>query len=52
MYPARQAESIEKIQTNNAALHPGMKITYVGWLIRNGPKKRASSLVGEFAKKD
>lgn len=50
--PARQAESIEKIQAENVALHPGAKITYVGWLTRNGAKKTASSLVVEFATKD
>ena len=50
--PAKQAESLEKIRTENAALDLGAKITYVGWPIRNGAKKRASSLVGEFATKD
>ena len=38
VYPARPAESIEKVQTNNAALHPGMKITYVGWLMGTDQK--------------
>ena len=32
-------------------LHEGAKITYVGWLTREGRKKQASSLVVEFTTK-
>ncbi|OJD24284.1 hypothetical protein ACJ73_04357 [Blastomyces percursus] len=50
--PSRQAEAIEKIQTENATLHPGAKVAYVGWLTRSGVKKSASSLVVEFTTKE
>jgi hypothetical protein len=47
--PSDQATSIEKIQTENATLHPEAKVSYVGWLTKLGAKKTASSLVVEFA---
>lgn len=50
--PNKQAEAIEKIQTENATLHPGVKVTYAGWLTKNGAKKTASSLVVEFTTKE
>ena len=49
---SKQAEAIEKIKLENATLHPGIRITYVGWLTKNGAKKTASSLVVELAVKD
>ncbi|EDN04466.1 predicted protein [Histoplasma mississippiense (nom. inval.)] len=50
--PSNQSRSIEKIQTENATLHPGATITYVGWLTRTGAKKPTSSLVLEFTTKE
>ncbi|EDN02399.1 predicted protein [Histoplasma mississippiense (nom. inval.)] len=50
--PGNQSRSIEKIQTENATLHPGATITYVGWLTRTGAKKPTSSLVLEFTTKE
>ena len=46
-----QQRAIEKIETENAPLHPGAKVTYVGWLTREGKRKPASSLVVEFTTK-
>ncbi|OJD10029.1 hypothetical protein AJ78_08791 [Emergomyces pasteurianus Ep9510] len=50
--PSNQSRSIEKIQTENATLHPGATITYVGWLTRTGAKKSTSSLMLEFTTKE
>jgi len=50
--PSKQAEAIEKIKTENASLHPGMGLTYVGWLTKNGAKKTATSLAVELATKE
>jgi hypothetical protein len=38
------AESIEKLQTGNIALHAGAKVTYVEWLTKAGSRKAVSSL--------
>lgn len=46
-----QQRAIEKIESENAVLHEGAKVTYVGWLTREGRKKQASSLVVEFTTK-
>ncbi|KAF9890049.1 hypothetical protein FE257_006729 [Aspergillus nanangensis] len=46
-----QERAIEKIETENAVLHTGAKVTYAGWLTREGRKKPASSLVVEFTTK-
>jgi hypothetical protein len=46
-----QQRAIEKIESENAVLHEGAKVTYVDWLTREGRKKQASSLVVEFTTK-
>lgn len=46
-----QERAIEKIETENALLHEGAKVTYAGWLTREGRKKATSSLVVEFTTK-
>jgi hypothetical protein len=46
-----QERAIEKIESENAVLHEGAKVTYVGWLTKEGRKKAASSLVVEFTTK-
>ncbi|PWY61990.1 hypothetical protein BO83DRAFT_404152 [Aspergillus eucalypticola CBS 122712] len=43
--------AIEKIESEDAVLHEGAKVTYVGWLTREGRKKQASSPVVEFTTK-
>ncbi|OJD18780.1 hypothetical protein ACJ73_08691 [Blastomyces percursus] len=50
--PEDQKSSIEKIQTENAMLHPGARVNYVGWLTKQGTKKTASSLVIELTTKE
>ncbi|PGG97890.1 hypothetical protein AJ79_09062 [Helicocarpus griseus UAMH5409] len=40
--------AIEKLETENTSLHSGMKVTYVGWLTREGKRKPTSSLVVKF----
>jgi hypothetical protein len=49
--PSNQAETTEKIRTENATLHPNTNITYVGWLTKSEAKKPASFLVVEFTTK-
>ena len=46
-----QQRAIEKIETENAGLHEGVKVTYVGWLTKEGRRKTASSLIVEFTTK-
>lgn len=46
-----QDRAIEKIESENAVLHEGAKVAYVGWLTKEGRKKAASSLVVEFTTK-
>ncbi|GFG19796.1 hypothetical protein IFM5058_10320 [Aspergillus udagawae] len=43
-----QDRAIEKIESENAVLHEGVKVTYIGWLTKEGRKKAASSLIVEF----
>jgi hypothetical protein len=42
----------EKVKTENATLHPGADMAYIGWLTKNGAKKKASSLVVEFTTRE
>ncbi|KAI3056824.1 hypothetical protein CBS147353_11131 [Aspergillus niger] len=46
-----QDRAIEKIESENAVLHEGAKVAYVGWLTKEGRRKAASSLVVEFTTK-
>ena len=46
-----QQRAIEKIETENAGLHEGAKMTYVGWLTKEGRRKTTSSLIVEFTTK-
>jgi hypothetical protein len=46
-----QESAIEKIESENAILHEGAKVAYVGWLTKEGRKKATSSLVVEFTTK-
>ncbi|GAT19406.1 hypothetical protein RIB2604_00500100 [Aspergillus luchuensis] len=46
-----QERAIEKIESEKAVLHEGAKVTYVGWLTREGRRKQASSLIVEFTTK-
>ena len=46
-----QHRAIEKIETENAGLHEGAKVTYVGWLTKEGRWKTATSLIVEFTTK-
>lgn len=39
-----QERAIEKIESENGVLHEGAKVTYVGWLTKEGRRKTASSL--------
>lgn len=43
-----QQRAIEKIESENAVLHEGAKVAYVGWLTKEGRKKPTSSLIVEF----
>lgn len=42
-----QQRAIEKIETENAVLHEGAKVTYVGWLTKERKRKTTSSLIVE-----
>ncbi|KIW36020.1 uncharacterized protein PV06_11675 [Exophiala oligosperma] len=44
-----QKTTIQHILADNYTVIPDAKISYVGWLTREGPLKRASSIVVEFA---
>lgn len=46
-----QGRAIEEIESENAVLHEGAKVAYVGWLTKEGRRKAASSLVVEFTTK-
>ena len=46
-----QQRAIEKIETENAGLHEGAKVTYIGWLTKEGRRKTTSSLIVEFTTK-
>lgn len=46
-----QQKAIEKIESENAVLHEGAKVTYVGWLTKEGRRKTTSSLIVEFTTK-
>lgn len=48
---SNQETAIEKMESENALLHLGAKITFVGWLTQGGQKKTTSFLVVEFATK-
>jgi hypothetical protein len=43
-----QRATIQQILADNYTVIPDAKISYVGWLTREGPLKRASSIVVEF----
>jgi len=42
---------IKKIEFENAMLHPGAKVTYMGWLTRKKKRKLTFFLIVEFATK-
>lgn len=44
-----QKTTIQQIPPDNYTVIPDAKISYVGWLTREGPLKRATSIVVEFA---
>jgi hypothetical protein len=44
-----QKATIQQLLADNYTVIPNAKISYVGWLTREGPLKRASSIVVEFA---
>ncbi|KIW09775.1 hypothetical protein PV08_11875 [Exophiala spinifera] len=44
-----QNATIQQMLADNYTVIPDAKISYVGWLTREGPLKRASSIVVEFA---
>jgi hypothetical protein len=44
-----QKATIQQMLADNYTVIPDAKISYVGWLTREGPLKRASSIVVEFA---
>jgi hypothetical protein len=46
-----QRRAIEKIESENAVLHEGVKVTHVGWLTKEGRRKPTSSLIVEFTTK-
>jgi hypothetical protein len=46
-----QDRAIKKIELENAILHEGAKVAYIGWLTKEGRKKAASSLIVEFTTK-